>query len=126
MIKKPWQHKNLKESFTGAFRGLVIVFKNERHPKMMTIYGFLTIIFAVSMRVSLTEIAVLVAIITLVLVAEIFNSIVESVMNIIQPYKDPHIRMLKDISSGMVLVASLGAVVIGCVIFLPKIILALK
>jgi len=126
MIRKSWRHNNLKESFIGAFRGVIIILKSERYAKIVSIYGLLIILLAIILRVSRIEIALLVAAITLVLVAEIFNAIVENIMNIIKPYRDPHIKVLKEASGGIVLLASFAAAITGCLIFLPKIILIFK
>jgi len=126
MIRKTWRHNNLTESFIGAFRGITIILKSERYARIVSIYGLLIILLSIVLKASLVEIALLVAVITLVLVAEIFNAIVENIMNIVKPYRDPHIKVLKEASAGMVLLASFGAAIAGCLILLPKIILIFR
>jgi len=126
MIRKSWRHNNLKESFIGAFKGIIIILKSERYAKLVGICGLLVILSAVILHVSLIEIAILVAVITMVLVAETFNAIVENIMNMVKPYRDPHVKVLKEASAGIVLLASFGAAVTGGLILLPKIILIFK
>jgi len=126
MIRRPWRHRNLLESFIGAFRGVVIILKHERYAKLVGFSGILIILFAVTLNISLIEIAVLVTAITMVLLAEIFNAAVENILNIVKPYRDHHVKVLKEVSAGMVLLASFGAAITGCLILLPKIILILK
>lgn len=126
MIRRTWRHGTLKESFIGAFGGVIIILKSERYAKIICFYGLLVILFAATLHTSLIEIAVLVTVITVVLVAEIFNAIIENIMNMVKPYKDPHVKILKEASAGMVLLASFCAVIAGCLIFLPKIILLFK
>ena len=116
----------MKESFIGAFRGIILILRSERYAKIICLYGVLVILFALALHASLTQIAVLIIAVTVVLVAEIFNAIVENIMNIVKPYKDPHIKVLKEASAGMVLLASFGAAIAGCLILLPKIILIFK
>ncbi|MCK9573930.1 MAG: diacylglycerol kinase [Candidatus Omnitrophica bacterium] len=126
MIRRPWRHRNLLESFIGAFRGLVTILRHERYTKLVGFSGVLIILFAVILNVSLIEIAILVTTITIVLLAEIFNAAIENVLNILKPYRDHHVKVLKEVSAGMVLLASFGAAITGCLILLPKIILVLK
>jgi diacylglycerol kinase len=126
MIRKSWRHNNLKESFIGAFKGIIIILKSERYAKLVGICGLLVILAAFILRVSRIEIALLVAVITMVLVAETFNAIVENIMNMIKPYRDPHIKVLKEASAGIVLLASFGAAITGGLILLPKIITIFK
>ena len=126
MIRRPWRHRNLLESFIGAFRGLVMILRHERYTKLVGFSGILIILFAVILDVSLIEIAILVTTITIVLLAEIFNAAIENVLNILKPYRDHHVKVLKEVSAGMVLLASFGAAITGCLILLPKIILLLK
>ncbi|MFA5305075.1 MAG: diacylglycerol kinase family protein [Candidatus Omnitrophota bacterium] len=110
----------------GAFKGVIIIFKNERYVKIVCFYGVSIILLAIILNASLIEIAVLVITITVVLVAEIFNAVVENIMDIVKPYKDHHIKILKETSAGMVLISSFGAAIVGGVIFLPKIIAIFK
>jgi|GEM_PF-892448 diacylglycerol kinase len=126
MIRNIWRHKNLKESFTGAFRGMVSVIMNERYTKIVCFYAILVILLALALKVSLAEIAILITAITVVMIAEIFNAIAENIMNMVKPYKDPQVKRLKDAAAGMVLLASISAAAAGGLIFLPKIILILK
>lgn len=126
MIRKSWRHNNLKESFTGAFSGVIIILKSERYAKIAGVYGVLIILSAIILHASRIEVALLVTVITLVLVAEIFNAIVENIMNMVKPYRDPHIKVLKEASAGIVLLAPFGAAIAGGLILLPKIILIFK
>jgi diacylglycerol kinase len=58
--------------------------------------------------------------ITLVLAAEMFNSSIESLAKAIRRDYDPHIADALDIGSAAVLVASIGAVCIGAIVFLGR------
>jgi diacylglycerol kinase len=121
-MKKVWKHKNLKESFLGAFSGLGVVLKRERNAKIIFSFGVIAIFCAVLLKVSLTEFLILVIVISSVLVCEVFNSLVESILDLVKSEDDPHIKILKDIASAAVLISSVAAVISGAIIFLPKII----
>ena len=121
MIKKSWKHRNLGESIIGALRGLKIVFHAERNARAIIIVGSLVLIAASLLGASLRDHAILVIVIISVFACETFNTLVEVILDMIQPQDDPHVKILKDIASGVVLLASIGAVAIGFIIFLPKV-----
>jgi len=121
MINKIWQHKNMKESFLGALRGLEAVIKKERNAKVIFLIGIIVIIAGVYFNLSADEFAILIIVTSGVFVCEVFNTLVENILDIINPRYDNKIKILKDISSSAVLLSSIGAVAIGILIFLPKI-----
>ncbi|OPX28648.1 MAG: hypothetical protein B1H08_05525 [Candidatus Omnitrophica bacterium 4484_171] len=116
-----WQHKNMKESFLGALRGLEAVIKKERNAKVIFLIGIIVIIAGVYFNLSADEFAILIIVTSGVFVCEVFNTLVENILDIINPRYDNKIKILKDISSSAVLLSSIGAVAIGILIFLPKI-----
>lgn len=65
------------------------------------------------------ERAILFLTITTTISLELINSQIEKVLNILKPEYNNEVKKIKDISAGAVLVASIGAVVVGALIFLP-------
>ncbi|MDR1996821.1 MAG: diacylglycerol kinase family protein [Candidatus Margulisbacteria bacterium] len=59
--------------------------------------------------------------ITLVLLAELLNTALEANVDLVTKQKKPEARTAKDVAAGAVLITSLNAVIIGLVIFAPKI-----
>lgn len=70
--------------------------------------------------VSLTEWAILILCIAMVLAAELFNSALEHLSQAITEEENPHIRDALDVASGAVLVTSIGALAVGCLLLLTK------
>lgn len=118
---KPWKHKNLQDSFRSAARGIAIALKTEKNAKILACLGILTILAALILRCSAIELAIIIILVTSLFVGEGFNSLVENTLDILRPDQDPHIKNLKDISSGVVLIASISAAVATAIILLPKI-----
>ena len=121
MINKIWQHKNIKESFLGALEGLSVVLKTERNARIIFAIGIIAIIIGLILKVSPFEFMIVILVIVGVFICEVFNTLVENILDMVQPQTDPKIKILKDISSAAVLISSIGAVIIGFIIFLPKI-----
>ncbi len=70
-------------------------------------------------RVSADDWRWLVVAITLVLVAELLNTAFEHLCDVVQPELHASVKAAKDVAAGAVLVASIGAAVIGALIFWP-------
>ena len=68
---------------------------------------------------SRTEKAVLLTMIFAVLGLELINSVFERFLDFLQPKNDERVRKIKDVMSAIVLLAALGSVIIGLVVFLP-------
>ena len=67
------------------------------------------------------EIIVLVLAVGLVWATELINTVIEKIMDLISVEKNPQIKIIKDMSAAAVLVASITALIIGCIVFIPKI-----
>ena len=112
-------------SFGFAFRGIYFFFKNEIHAKIHLLAVFVTSIAAYFFHVSAIELCLILLCFALVLVAEIMNSAIENLVDLISPDIHPLAGKAKDLAAGAVLIAAIFAVVIAAIIFLPKILLLL-
>lgn len=79
--------------------------------------GVLTAAFL--LQVTVTEWIVLVLVIGMVWAAEIFNTAIEALTNLVSPVQHPLAGRVKDLAAGAVLVTALMAAVIGLIIFVP-------
>ena len=110
--------KKLARSFSHAIRGFKCVFR-EQNFKIQIIFSISVFILILLFDLRMWETVVLIMMVTLVLVLEIINSIFERIMDILQPRVHPHAKTIKDMMASAVLVASLGAFLIGLLIFWP-------
>lgn len=122
MLKKVWRHKNMKESFLGALLGIKIVLRTERNAKVIIVCGIITILLSIFMKITWQEFIVVSLVIFGVFICEIFNTVIENILDFIHPLDNPHIKILKDISSATVLLACISALIVGIIIFVPKLI----
>lgn len=107
-------------SFGNAWRGLAVFVRQEHNAWIHCVMAVLAILGGWLFRISSGEwIAVFVAI-GLVFAAEAINSAIERLADVVQPEKDERIRDVKDISAGAVLACAITALVIGIIVFLPK------
>lgn len=93
------------------------VFKEERNFSIIIFFAVLALCIGYYFDFTLIEYSICVVIINMVMVAEMVNTAFEDICNKIEPNHDPVIGKIKDISSGFVLVASLGAGIAGLLVF---------
>lgn len=107
----------LKQSFSWAIHGLKTVWREERNFRIEVIIALIVLIFGFLDGLTATKWALVCIAITFVLGAEIINTAIEDICNRIEPKQDPIIGKIKDIMAGFVLIACIGAVLIGFVVF---------
>src|ERR1700749_4246742 len=107
-------------SFRYAFEGIAAFFQSEHNAWIHFMATIAVITLATLVGVTKTEMVALAFAIGFVWVAEMFNTCIEKAMDFIsdQPHKE--IKFIKDLAAGAVLVAAITAVVVGAVVFIPK------
>jgi diacylglycerol kinase (ATP) len=109
------------QSFRHAIRGISVIFKTQHNAWVHALATVVAIGLGLYLNISEAEWALLVLAITSVLVAEGFNTAIEIDIDLTSPDFHPYARDTKDVAAGAVLLTVIGAVVVGLVIFLPKI-----
>ncbi|HEX2999111.1 MAG TPA: diacylglycerol kinase [Armatimonadota bacterium] len=109
---------SLLDSFRYAFEGVLHVFRTQRHMRFHFFMVVLVLLLAKIYRLNRTELLVLFFSVCFVLLAEMFNTAVEAVVDLITTSYHPLAKQAKDVAAGAVLIASINAVVVGFVLFL--------
>lgn len=104
-------------SFNNAIEGLLYVFRTERNMKIHFIFAFLVLLISIFFRITVSDFLFLSFAITFVLMAEMFNTALEYMIDIISETYHPLVRLAKDISAGAVLIATINAIMIGYLLF---------
>jgi len=116
------KNNKLMDSFRYAFIGIITAVKDERNMKIHFTAAVLVFLFGFLLRISEIEWIVCVAWIALVIGAEMFNTAIENVVDLVTSEYSPFAKKAKDISAGAVLVVAIGAAISGCFIFIPKLV----
>lgn len=104
-----------------AFRGIRYTFQNEKNFQTQVIIAIVVVGLMVFFGVRTNEVILITLLIFGVLILELFNTAIEVLSDIVKPRLHEQVKVVKDISAGMVLLASIAAVIIGGVIFYPYI-----
>ena len=108
------------KSVTYAVEGLSLVLREHPNFWIHLILAFIALVTAKVLSFTSLEFAVLAVTIMMVIMAEIANTAVEELSDLVTVRWSKHAKVAKDISAGMVLVVSVGAVVVGLLLFVPK------
>lgn len=111
--------RGLARSFQYAFKGFWYVVKNEQSFRLHLFASLIVVILMVYFSVKLWEAIILFLVITLVLVLELINTIFEKMIDVLKPRIHYYVEVIKDIMAAAVLVASIGALIVGILIFGP-------
>lgn len=103
--------------FRYAVIGLHLAWTKGINFKIQVLCAFLVLAFGWLFNFSPLEFVLVILCISSVLTAETFNTALEELCDKFEPSHDPHIARVKDLSAGAVFLMSLGAAVIGIIIF---------
>ena len=111
------------KSFKYAFNGIWLLIKNEHNAQIHLFAIIVTTALSFYLKISANEWITVIFCFGIVLMAEGFNSAIEALANKVSPEIHPQIKTTKDIAAGAVLISAIMALIIACIIFVPKIIL---
>jgi diacylglycerol kinase len=109
------------KSAKNSLRGFRVLMRNEYNLYIQLFFAFIAIIFGFVFNINLTQWAIQIAVIGLVIFSELVNTAFEKTMDLIQPEHDKRVRDIKDLASASVLFMVLVSVAAGLLIYVPKI-----
>jgi len=113
---------NLLKSFKYAFSGISYVLKTSRNFKIQLSFAVISLMIGFLLQISQSNYVILIATIMSVLILEILNTSIESIVDLVVKKEFSSLaKISKDTSAGAVLLASINSVIIAVYIFVPKI-----
>lgn len=112
-MRKPPIHKSL----LNASRGIFLIMKSERNFQLEVLAFFINIFLIFYLKLSSFDTILILIVCFGVLVAEIFNTAIEKICDIIQPEFDKKIGFIKDISAGGVILTAILSVIVGILVY---------
>ena len=108
---------SLRWSFTWAFAGIVYAIRTQRNMQLHIAAVAIVLILGLALNLSRLELAVVIGAISLVLVAELFNTAIEAAIDAMITDYHPLIKIAKDVAAGAVLIGSVNAVATAYLVF---------
>ncbi|MDO6516923.1 diacylglycerol kinase (ATP) [Zobellia uliginosa] len=112
---------NRIKSVGFALRGALLLIRTEASIKIQVCLAIAVTIAGFYFNISPTEWMFQIFAVSLVVGIEGANTAIEKICDFIHPDFDKRIGFIKDISAGAVMLVSIGAIIIGCIIYIPKI-----
>lgn len=113
--------KSRLRSFVYAAKGIMHVLKKERNIWLQLFIAALAVTGGFLLKISSTEWIVIILCIGIVLSFEIMNTAIENMVDFISPGYNKKAGIIKDIAAGAVLITATMSLIIGIIIFAPKI-----
>ena len=110
-------------STNHAWRGLGIFFKTGHNLWVQLFFAISAVYLGFALHISNIEWVLIIFVIGLVIIAEAFNTAIEIDIDLTSPTYHPYARDTKDVAAAAVLLSALVSLVVGGIIFIPKILL---
>lgn len=112
---------SLIHSFGYAVGGIKNSLKYNINLRIHFVVAFFVVLASVILQITSEEFILVLLTIILVISTEMINTVVEEVIDLVTTDYKKQAEIAKDVAAGMVLVTALGSVIVGCIIFLPRI-----
>jgi diacylglycerol kinase len=122
MIDKKFSISRRIKSFAYAFKGIFIAFKTQHNIWIHLLAIIVVVSAGFIFKLDVLEWGLVVFAIGLVLVSEMINTAIEWLVDLVSPGYKEKAGLIKDVAAGAVLIAAIISVIIGIIVFLPKMI----
>ena len=117
VLRHIFKFRGLKESLMLATKGIIYLFLYHRNMRIIFMLGIAASLLGFHFKLKGIELVALCVTITLVFMAEIFNTAIEMTMNLLTSKYSTRIKLIKDIAAAVVLLTCLNAIAVGFILF---------
>ena len=118
-----WQRQSIPRAFRNAWAGLCAAVRTQRNMRIHLLAAAAAVGAGFILGLNEVEWSILAISCALVLAFEAMNTALESAVDLVSPQFHPLAKRAKDCAAGAVLVASLSSLVVGGILFIPKLLL---
>lgn len=109
------------KSFHYAFDGIKAALKNEPNLRIHFFFAAIATGLGIILKLNVLELAIIFLTISLVITLELINTMIEALVDLVSPEIKPAAKIAKDVAASAVLVSALTSIIVGLLIFIPKI-----
>lgn len=114
--------KRFSKSLGYALKGFKKAYDEEPNFRIHIIAGSSVLVVSAFLQLNRYEWIAIIVAITFVMALEIVNSIFERVIDMVKPSVNQYVKDMKDMMAASVLLVAVTAIIVGCIIFIPKIV----
>lgn len=115
-------YNRIIHSFKYAIHGIYLLFSREKNAQIHLLVALLVTGLGIWLKLSDQEWICLIIVICLVFVTEAINTAIEKLADMISTDINTDIKQIKDLTAGAVLISAIVAVIVGLIIFIPKLV----
>ena len=119
--REPFTFASRIRSFGYAFSGLGFAFRTQHNFRIQILAAIIAVMLGALFKISMDDWRWIVLAIVMVLATELLNTAIEHLCDVVQPEIHPSVKAAKDVAAAAVLVMSIGAAVIGLMVFWPHV-----
>jgi len=112
----------LWRSLRDATNGILYTFRHEQNFRFQLAIGVIVFLFTFIFDIRTHEKIVVLLLIVWVLSMELLNTAIEKFLDLLKPRLHTHVATIKDVMAAVVLISSIGAFLIGCIVFGPYVV----
>lgn len=124
--KNKWKNIGVTEKFNVAFEGIFETIRSERHMKFHCFCTIVIFILSLFLDIGKYEALAIIISVSLIWLAELFNTAIESCVDMVTEKYHPLAKRAKDIAAGAVLITAINALFVGYIVFEKKIIINMR
>ena len=114
--------KSRLRSFVYAIKGIKLAFITQHNFQIHICLAIVALLLGLLLKISLLEWVSIIIVIGIVLTTELLNTAIELLVDHVSPERNKTAGIIKDLAAGAVLLSAIAALLVGAIIFLPKII----
>ncbi len=119
--KKQFKNENLYQSFYHALSGIMTIVKEERNMRIHLVAGLIVIAMGFAFGLNRSEWLWILLVVFTVWILETLNSTIEALVDLVTDSYHELAKIAKDMAAGMVLLGAILAIIVGALIFGPKV-----
>ncbi len=108
-------------SFQYAFKGLAHIWADHQNIRFHIVIGLVTLLLSYILKISYIEYLIVLITIFFVIISEMMNTSIEEMTDLITKEHRLQAKIAKDVAAASVLLSALFAIIVGAIIFIPKI-----
>ena len=122
MEENKWKNQNFFKALKNAINGIIYTWNTQRNFKIQIVFALIAILLGILLKLSNIEWVILIIIIFLVLITELLNTAIETVVDLYTMEYNEKAKIAKDASAGAVTLIAICSVIVGIFLFGTKII----
>ncbi len=120
-MENKWKNQSFFKSLKNAINGILYTMKTQKNIKTQICFGVIAILLGFILKLSNIEWIVLVMTIFLVFITELFNTAIETVVDLYTMEYNEKAKIAKDVAAGSVTLMAICSLIIGILLFGSKI-----